>query len=354
MFFVDQREATVRIREEHPNVCHALEFAIGDGDGVTAAEIIGALGFPWQTTGQPDARRWCERVLAVVPADAPAVTRAGALVTAGVMRQEALQYDAARSLLLEARELYRSANNVVGEAYALTFLGRDAFFRASASAEARTLFEEALFRYRESDVPAGAGWSLAFLAAIALRAEDDDRARQHAEEAVQLGKSAGIGQIVGEGLRVLAVVDAHTGDFESSDRRVAEMIAISEAAGDRYQLLMAHVEAVELTASRGDIGRATSHLATGAELAREMQSSALALELVVSAAYAAYVARRAADAAVLFGARLGLSPAAFPRRFRPIVEALEKQGLREEVAAGANLSVDETLERVVELASALQ
>jgi hypothetical protein len=75
------------------------------------------------------------------------------------------------------------------------------------------------------------------------------------------------------------------------------------------------------------------------------------LELVASAAYVAYVDGRVADAAVLFGARLGLNPSAFPPRFRPILDALENQGLRKEITAGANLSADEALERVVQLAS---
>ncbi len=219
-FFVAQGESTVRISEEHPNICQALEFAIGNREGVTAARIIDALGYPWQTDGQPDARLWCERVLAVVPPDAPEVTRAGALVATALTRQGALQYDAALSLLLEARELYRSAKSVRGEAWALTWLGRDAFFRAPASAEARTLFEEALSRYRESDVPAGAGWCLTLLAGQALEAEDSDLARQRAEEAVQVGRSAHIGQVVGEGLRVLAILDSRAGDFESADRRL--------------------------------------------------------------------------------------------------------------------------------------
>jgi len=349
-FFVAQGESTVRISEEHPNICQALEFAIGNREGVTAARIIDALGYPWQTDGQPDARLWCERVLAVVPPDAPEVTRAGALVATALTRQGALQYDAALSLLLEARELYRSAKSVRGEAWALTWLGRDAFFRAPASAEARTLFEEALSRYRESDVPAGAGWCLTLLAGQALEAEDSDLARQRAEEAVQVGRSAHIGQVVGEGLRALAILDTRTGDFDSADRRLAEAIAIFEAAGDRAELLAAHAAAAELAASRDDIARAASHLATGAELAREMQASEQALVLVASAAYVAYINGRAGDAAMLFGARLELSPTMFPKYLRPILEALEKQGLRKEIAAGANLSVDEALERAVEVA----
>jgi predicted ATPase/class 3 adenylate cyclase len=354
-FFVAQRESTVRISEEHPNICQALEFAITNRDGVTAARIIEQLGYPWFTAGQPDARLWCERVLAVVPADAPALTRAGALVATGMMRQGARQYDAALSLFLEARELYRSAKSMLGEALALLWLGRDAFFRAPASAKARTLCEEALSRFRELDVPAGAGWCLTFLAQIAMAAGDDDLARRRAEEAVQLGRSTHIGQNVGEGLHVLAMLDSRAGDFESADRRLAEMIAIDKAAGDRFDLLLGHARATEVAASRGDVARAVSHLATGAELAREMPSSEPALGLLASAAYVAFVDGRAGDAAVLFGACLGLSlspnPVTFPDQFRPIVEALEAQGLHDEIAAGAILSADEALERVVELAS---
>jgi hypothetical protein len=62
---------------------------------------------------------------------------------------------------------------------------------------------------------------------------------------------------------------------------------------------------------------------------------------------------RLGEAAMLFGARLGLSPLTSPNRFRfrHILESLEKQGLGEEIAAGTDLSVDEALERVVEAIS---
>jgi predicted ATPase/class 3 adenylate cyclase len=348
-FYVAEHDSTVRISEEHPNICQALEFAIGNRDGVAAPEIIDALAHPWYTVGQPDGRLWCERVLAVVPADAPAVTRAGALVAAGMMRQGALQYDAALSLLHEARELYRSANYVLGEAWALTWLGRDAFLRAPASAEARALFEEALSGYRESDVPSGAGWCLAFLANIAVFAEDDDLARRHAEDAVELGRSAHISQVVGEGLRLLAVLDSRTGDFESADRRLAEAIAIFQAARDLFQLLAAHATAAELTASRGDVARAKSHLSAGAELAREMPSSEPALEFILSVAYVAYLEGQTGEAAVLFGAWRGVSPLPSPKHFRPILEALDEQGLHGEIAAGADLRPEEALERAIEI-----
>jgi non-specific serine/threonine protein kinase len=349
-FFVKQRESTIRISEEHSNICQALEFAITNRDGVTAGKIINALGYPWFTAGQPDALLWCERVLAAVPADAPAVTRAGALVATAMMLQEALQYDAALSLLSEARELFRSANNVVGEASAILWLARDAFDRAPESAETRTLFEEALSRYRESNVPAGACWCLTVLAEIALKVEDDALARQRAEEAVRLGRSHHMGKVVAEGLRVLAILDSRTGDFDSADRRLAEMIALHEAAGDRYWLLAAHAVGAELAASRHDAAQAAAHLAASAELARDMASERAHALIIGAAAYVAYMDGRGADAALLFGARLGWKPFNFPKRYRPILEALQKQGHHDEIAAGENLSAAEALEHVIALA----
>jgi predicted ATPase/class 3 adenylate cyclase len=350
-FFAAQQQPSGRIREEHPNICQALEFAIGSRYGVTAAKIIDALGFPWYTVGQPDARQWCERVLAVVPDDAPALTRAGALVATAMMRHDALQPDPARSLLQEARELYRSANSALGEAWALFWLGRVACFGEPGCAEARARFEDALALFRETDVLVGVGWCLAFLALVALDAGDDDLARRRAEEAVQFGRSAPIDpQVIGDGLRLLAILDARAGSFENSDGRLAEAIAIHKAAGSRGPLLVAHASSAEVAASRGDIARAGAHLTAGAEIAREMPSSTRALLLVPSAAYVAYMDGRADDAAVLFGARLARNPSSLPPRFRPVVEALEKQGLRDEIAAGANLSSDAVLKRVVELA----
>jgi non-specific serine/threonine protein kinase len=347
-FFVEQRESTGRIRQEHPNISQALEFAIVDGDAVTAARIVAALGYPWFTVGQPDGRLWCERVLALVPADAPARTRAGALYATALMLQEASQYDAARNLLLEALELYRTAKSIRGEAWTLTSLGRVAYLSASGTTDARALLEEALSRCRESNLPAGAGWCLAFLAGVAMRANDDALARDRAEEAVQLGRSTHIGEVVAEGIRVLAMLDMRAGDFDSADRRLAETIAIHQAVGDRYQLIAAHGVASQLAASRGDPSRAASHLAAGAHLARDIPEHVP--WIVESAAYVAYMDGQAANAAVLHGAALSLNPT-FSKQSRRILEALREQGYGDEIAAGANLDADEALKHVIALAS---
>jgi hypothetical protein len=347
-FLVSQHDSTVRIRDEHPNVGSALEFALGIPDVTTASKIIATLCYPWHEVGQPDGRLWCERVLAALSSDAPLLTRGNALIATAMMLQDAHQYDVARSLLLEALELFRSGKHVDGEAVALNFLGWDAYYRDPASAETKALFEEALSRYQECEIP-GENTIVAVLAEVALHAGDDALARQRAKEAVNLGTSSHVSQAVAAGLRVLAILDSRAGDFESSDRHLAETIAIEEAAGARAALVRAHATAAELAPSRGNIDPAAWHLARGADLAREMQTSERVLELVASAAYVAYKAGRAHDAAVLFGARLGSAAMTFPKRFRPILEELENQGHHDEIAAAGSLRVGEVLEHVLAL-----
>jgi hypothetical protein len=150
-------------------------------------------------------------------------------------------------------------------------------------------------------------------------------------------------------LRIPRIHDARAGDFESADRRIAELIAIREAAGNRSQLLGAHATAAELAASRGDVARATSHLAAGAELAREMPSGEITWGFILSAAYLAYMDGHPDDAAVLYGARLARGHPPRPTLGRPILEALENQGLDEEIAEGAKLDADAALERAIEV-----
>src|SRR5262249_57652588 len=112
---------------EPPNISQARECALDTRAAITAGIIVAALGFPWREIGPADACHWCERVLAVLPADAPALIRAGALASTAMMLQQGAQYAPARSLLLEALQLYRNAQDLLGQAWALTRLAWAAF-----------------------------------------------------------------------------------------------------------------------------------------------------------------------------------------------------------------------------------
>jgi predicted ATPase/class 3 adenylate cyclase len=344
-FFVAQRTSTERLAEEHANICCALDCALQIHDHIDAARIVEAVGYAWYTVGQPDGRLWCERVLAAVPADLPAMPRAGVLVATAISSQDGLDFERSTALLTEARVLYRSVGSAVGEAWALTWLGRVAYINHPAGADTRAYFEEALELYQTTGVQAGVGWCTSFLAQAALHDGDIGRARAHAEEAERLGRSTGIGQVAAEGLRLLAMLDDLAGDLERADQRIAEVLDIHAAAGDRWQLAATHAGAAEIAAQRHDVGGAASHVLAAAELATEMRSPERVLDTVGAAAFVLHEAGHDHDAAVLLGALRGHRYWKLSQRLRLLAQTLEQEGFDAELAEGRTLEPFEALER---------
>ena len=61
-FIREQRRWSARLRDEQDNVRQAMESALAGVDREAALRIAAALGYPWFTMGQPDARAWsCAR-----------------------------------------------------------------------------------------------------------------------------------------------------------------------------------------------------------------------------------------------------------------------------------------------------
>jgi non-specific serine/threonine protein kinase len=90
----DQHRWSARLRDEQDNIRQAMERALAGVDRVAALRIAAALGYPWFTMGQPDARAWVARALEAAP-EAPEFIRASALVAAGLLAENGLDYDQA-------------------------------------------------------------------------------------------------------------------------------------------------------------------------------------------------------------------------------------------------------------------
>src|SRR5262249_15614585 len=86
-FFGDQPTWTSRLRYEQHNIRAAVLGAIGRGDPVTALRIAAALGYPWFTMGQSDARVLIDRALDAA-GDTDDKLRARALLAAGLLAQD--------------------------------------------------------------------------------------------------------------------------------------------------------------------------------------------------------------------------------------------------------------------------
>ena len=364
--FVSPGTAMARIDADHGNVCGALEYALGTGDVVSAARIVDALAFAWFTTGRPDALHWCERVLGVLPKDAPPRARAGALVAAGIFLQEQVEYERAVALLLEAHDLYQSLGNALGEAWTSIWLGRAAFATNVANTPPEVWYSRALEHFRANGIQVGVAWCVAVLAVAAREAGDSELARARGEEALQLGRSAGVDLAVGEGLRVLALLDADAGDVSLAEARVAEMIRLHEASGDSYQLVNAHLTAAEIAVQAGGVQRAASHVLLAADLARGTGSGERVLDIIAAAALTLFTATKYAEAALLAGA---FDSASTSSRFvsldlyRPVLSStrstIEKplasaKAYRAAFEAGRSVSLPEAMERACEMLTPLR
>ncbi|MGH3331105.1 MAG: tetratricopeptide repeat protein [Nocardioidaceae bacterium] len=120
-----RRDQIERVQCEYDNVRAALSFwldARSDDDpeaAPNALRLAAGMGHYWYGHGQStEGSAWLERAL-VKASDAPAETRAPALLTLGIMSEQRGELDLATELLAQARDLYRLAGDRAGEARSL-------------------------------------------------------------------------------------------------------------------------------------------------------------------------------------------------------------------------------------------
>ena len=148
-FMREQRRWSARLRDEQDNVRQAMESALAGVDPEAALRIAAALGYPWFTMGQPDARAWVVRALEAAPG-APDLIRAMALFGAGMLAENALDYDQALVHLREALAIFRAVG-----ARARRGLGADGHGTCRLGHRCRCAAGRGLVRGRLADLPRG-------------------------------------------------------------------------------------------------------------------------------------------------------------------------------------------------------
>jgi predicted ATPase len=280
-FFVDQVKWAPRLREEQPNIRAALLNAVTCGDGVSALRITAALGYPWFTMGQPGARVLIDRAMEV-PGPVDERLRAQALLSAGMMAQNATDLEVALPLLEEALSLFEACGSRRGQGWALVWLSRDQD-RFTETAR-QTMLERAVALFRETRYLPGIAWSLAFLAGVRVRAGDIDAARPLAEEAFAVASSAGAPQPLAEALRMLGLIEFHERDLAEA-RRLWEHAAHNHRAADLgWQYASAPGQLGSVAALMGDRGPALEHFTRAVDLSADVASRdqfAVLLEVLV-------------------------------------------------------------------------
>jgi predicted ATPase/tetratricopeptide (TPR) repeat protein len=299
-FMREQGRWSTRLRDEQDNVRQAMESALAGVDREAALRIAAALGYPWYTIGQPHARAWVVRALEAAP-EAPEWIRAVALLGAGLLAENALDYDHALVHLREALAISRAVGARALEGWALMQMGRAAWLIDVDARPATAWFEDALLIFREIDEPAGIGWMLSFLADEQFKAGDIEGTATRAAEAFDVGTRSGLLQFVGQSRRLLAMVAAKRGREAEAEQLLEEAVAVYEEAGDRWHLALNLTMTAHLAFDRGDDARALERLRQGLGLARDSGSGETMTYPLELAAHVLHHRGRAREVATLIG-----------------------------------------------------
>jgi predicted ATPase/class 3 adenylate cyclase len=297
----DQGRWSARLRDEQDNLRHAMERALGGIDPEAALRIAAALGYPWYAIGQPDARAWVVRALEAAPG-APDLIRAMALLGAGMLAENALDYDQALVHLRKALAISRRVGARGLEGWVLMALGRAAWSIDVDARPAAAWFEDSLRIWREVDEPTGIGWMLSFLAEERLLVGDLEGAASRASEALDVGTRSGLVQVVAESRRVLAMLAAARGDHAEAERLLGEAAVAHEQMGDRWQVALILTMVGWLAFGRGDEARALEPLRQALRLARDSGSGERMGHAVELAAYLLHHRGHPREGATLVGA----------------------------------------------------
>jgi tetratricopeptide (TPR) repeat protein len=264
--------------------------------------------------GQPEGRAWVLRALAA-PVDAPdlLLLRAVALVGAGMLEENALDYHQAVAHLREALALCRTLGARGLEGWALTAMGRAAWAIDVDVRLPGAWFEDALSIFREVGERIGIGWMLAFLVDEAYWAGEFALAETRAGEALTVGTSSGLVQIVAESRRLLAMLASNRGDYDEAERLLELAANALEEAGDRVAVLpMVLMAKAYLAVARGSVAQALAPLRDALCLARSSQSGERMINALGTAVSVFWHSGRTREAALLLGAGQAISPTFAP------------------------------------------
>ena len=195
--------------------------------------------------------------------------RAMALVGAGRLEENALDYQPAVAHLREAIALCRTLGARGLEGWALMTMGRAAEAIDVDARPPRAWFEEALSIFREIGERFGIGWMLAFLADEAYEAGESEVSESRAVEALSIGTSSGMLQVVAESRRILAVLALDRGEYDEAGRLLDLAANTLEEAGDRVgELPIVLMVKARLAVARGSKAQALPPLREALRLAR--------------------------------------------------------------------------------------
>jgi predicted ATPase/DNA-binding SARP family transcriptional activator/DNA-binding CsgD family transcriptional regulator len=272
-----------RLDAESDNLRAALSWLLEQGKGELALRLSGALGEFWHVRGHlEEGRRWLEATLARGD-DAPA--RIKALLHAGWMAWEQLDYERSESLGEEALALAREQGDSAASARALYIQGAPTLYQLDFD-RAVALFEEAARLQRGAGDVAGLSRTIQALGLTATARHDFMRAAELHEESLALAQEAGdqLGIVIALGMGAFAYLGQ--GDHRRTRELSKEGLELSRSLGTKHGIVFHLHVAAALASTQGQPVRSARLWGAGESL---MQAIGTGLGPVERYHYGPYV-----------------------------------------------------------------
>ncbi|RSD10496.1 hypothetical protein EIY87_37240 [Amycolatopsis eburnea] len=245
-FGPEQADIFRRTRLEHANLRSALDYSLTEpGELGTGLRLASTLWFYWAGCGVfGEGRHWLDRALAL--AAEPDAERAKALCVNGYVATLQGDNAAAVAMLEECRAYARRTGDEVALAYATHRLGCNLLVGDDVG-DAKTLFEEALARYRQlGELNSNVMLAGIELAIASVFLGDLDRAGRLCEEACATGAAHGEQWAHAYAVYAQALVALGRGDLDRAAEHGRDCLRVKSTFHDLLGIVLA-IEALAWT-----------------------------------------------------------------------------------------------------------
>jgi len=291
-----------RLEREHDNMRAALSWAMERGDVELGLRLAGALRMFWEAHGHAgEGRRWLEEALAM-DYQASISARVKALEAVGWLTVWQMDLDRAEAVAREGIELSAEAGIESSPAASFrTMLGIAATLRGDFE-RAKELLEESLRLNREADDKVGIADALLFLGNASVDQGLHERAKELWQDGVVLSRELGYTYRLPNFLTSLGYISILEGDYERGAALNEQAAALFRERGFKGGLQWVLDNLGWAALLQGDHEHAETFYEESLTLCKELGDKLVASKSLEGLACVAGITGEAERAARLFGA----------------------------------------------------
>lgn len=258
-----------RLATEHDNFRIALQHARELCDAASELRLVSALAQFWEVRGHLNEGLEAIRQALDRDPSAPSETRGRALYSATMIAAKQGDWETARRLAEEKKELHLATEDELGVGQSLHLLGVIAMAEGRFD-EARDLLEEGKAIHDRFGYLSGLNGSLHVLGLLAMDQRDYARARAELEAGLAIAEQVGSERWTANGLCDLGFAELGDGRLDHADERLRAGLAAAASLDWRENVAYCLVGLGRIACARGELDRAARFLGQVDRLAEDI------------------------------------------------------------------------------------